>query len=135
MTAFTGSGPEGTELCKALGLDPQRTRGIKLSVSTDAVPGLVRQLREYVLVPLAKLGQEEVLAQVRAARNAQEKRWGPDHDDQHGPLAWTSLINEHLAKAGRELEWGSVADAKPHVVIVAALAVAWLESSARRSRR
>ena len=75
---------------------------------------------------------EEVIAEVRAERERQDKRWGGvEHDQEHSVTDWVSLLSERLGKvseiimASHEYKPGST---RMRVVQLVAVAVAWLET-------
>jgi hypothetical protein len=44
--------------------------------------------------------RQAIFNAIETERHAQDDRWGgPDHDNQHGPLAWVGFIVKQLGKA------------------------------------
>lgn len=78
---------------------------------------------------------EQVIAEIRAEREYQEKKWGNDFDDTHTPADWWTFITFYF---GRALKSWKVDKSDPFkvdkiqlragLVKVAALIVAWIEA-------
>ena len=89
---------------------------------------------------LASIGR--VLAEIRIWRAAQDAQWGgPAHDDTHGRRLWVPIIQKFLGRAdvcAIDARYTGDADARvhfeKHLLHVAALAVAAIQSSRRRRR-
>lgn len=95
-----------------------------------------------------KSTSNKVLEEIREERKHQDKKWGgPNHDDAHGPYAWTAFIMTYLGLALSDfVNDTSRAGATPNenrvdaqlrkfrynMVKIAALAVAAIESVDRK---
>lgn len=81
------------------------------------------------------MSRESILAEVSAERSRQDKLFGgPDHDAQHTPAEWVSLITRHL---GLSVDDGTISGDperyRRQMIRVAALAVAALEALERKT--
>jgi len=73
-----------------------------------------------------------VIGDILKERNHQLKRWGPGHDEMHGPSEWVTILNIYLGKAAMEsplYQGDSYRDErfKKRLVQVAAICMAALE--------
>lgn len=68
----------------------------------------------------------DIYEEIKAERKRQDVKWGgPSHDDRHTLSEWQSFIKKHATRIAHPL---TDSDARKHLVRVAALAVAAVES-------
>lgn len=83
--------------------------------------------------------QAGALAEINAERAAQDKRWGGAvHDDTHGPHDWFGYIEKQTGRGSDELGRHpeselSISFARERLIIIAALAIAGVESIDRKA--
>lgn len=88
-----------------------------------------REVRASSLRERAESKRSGIWLQIMHEREKQDAEWGgPDHDDEHTPLDWTSYIEKHAGKALSQ-------HFRQQMIRVAALAVAAIESYDRKSGR
>ena len=72
---------------------------------------------------------------IRAERTRQDAKWGgPSHDDDHDRWDWIGFVRKHATRAFAAVKRGELDDYRQHMVRVAALVVAAIESHDRRAR-
>lgn len=85
-------------------------------------------MEEFLATVTPERLRERILPEIVAERERQDGQWGGDeHDDRHSPEEWAALIAKHLGRGVYALE----EDTRRSWVVVAALAVAALESADR----
>ena len=71
---------------------------------------------------------EQIIADVKAERAAQDAQWGgPEHDDEHSPDDFMGFITRQVVKGA-----GDGSDVRDRFIKIAALAVAAIESLDRQ---
>lgn len=70
-----------------------------------------------------------VYAAVAAERDRQDDKWGPRHDDLNSKDDWSEIIGEY----SRRLRYGGDVSFRQNLTVVAAVAIAALESDRRKT--
>lgn len=72
---------------------------------------------------------DKILNDVIVERHTQDAKWGgPDHDDEHDVEDWCMFIRKHARRAESAANESGLAAGRCHLIRVAALAVAAIES-------
>ena len=74
----------------------------------------------------------EIFDAIRAERAAQDAKWGDQSGNSQG--RWLVIMMERLGELARVLLNSTLEDARPELIQVAAVAVAWLEALEPRKR-
>jgi len=78
--------------------------------------------------------QLKIIGEIQEERKVQDAKWGGySHDDDHDRDLWVKLLRKHQTRALKAMNKGDLDEYRKHMVRVAALAVAALESHDRRS--
>jgi hypothetical protein len=73
--------------------------------------------------------KKTLVAEIEAERAKQDKKWGPAHDDSHVQSDWIEIIRMHNESY---FDGGHY---RRHLIKIAALAIAAIESHDRKRRR